>query len=120
MVDATQNLTVIQKSYFVIIDTLICFIFLFEFFYKLNKSDSKAQYIRGHWIDLIASIPFIEFLRVGRLLRLIRLFRILRIGLLFGKQASRLMQVFQKGTFNYIAFVMLNILYWWFNPYVLY
>lgn len=30
------------------------------------------------WIDLISSIPMIDFLRVGRLFRLIRLFRILR------------------------------------------
>ena len=86
-------------------------IFLFEFFYKLKHAESKLIYVRNHWIDLLASIPFIEFLRVGRLLRLVRLLRILRIGLLFGKQAALLNQIWSKGSFNYILILMLILLF---------
>jgi len=34
--------------------------------------------MRWGWIDLLSSIPMVDFLRVGRLLRLIRLLRIVR------------------------------------------
>ena len=111
IVDATQDLTEAQKKYFTLTDNLICLIFLFEFFYKLKHAESKLIYVRNHWIDLLASIPFIEFLRVGRLIRLVRLLRILRIGLLFGKQAALLNQVWSKGSFNYIVILMLILLF---------
>lgn len=34
--------------------------------------------MRWGWIDLLSSIPMVDFLRAGRLLRLIRLFRVIR------------------------------------------
>ncbi len=62
------------------IDTTICFIFIFDFFWKLFTAKDKILYIRQNWINLISSIPFVEFLRIGRLMRILRFLRVLRSG----------------------------------------
>lgn len=60
------------------IDIAICIFFFIEFCIRLYQAESKLKFMKWGWIDLISSIPMIDFLRVGRLLRFIRLFRILR------------------------------------------
>ena len=60
------------------LDNTICFIFLADFFIRFFKSENKLHFMKWGWIDLISSIPTVDFFRVGRLFRLIRLFRILR------------------------------------------
>lgn len=62
----------------VIIDDLICIVFLFDFAQRFYKAENKLEFMKWAWIDLISSIPTLVFLRVGRTLRLIRLLRILR------------------------------------------
>ncbi|SDQ87583.1 ion transporter [Pseudovibrio sp. Tun.PSC04-5.I4] len=59
-------------------DTLVCGIFLIDFFVRLMKSESKAEFMKWGWIDLISSIPLIGPFRYGRIIRLIRIFRALR------------------------------------------
>lgn len=60
------------------VDNGICIFFFAEFTYRFVKAKNKWGFMRWGWIDLVSSIPMIEFLRVGRLLRLIRLLRILK------------------------------------------
>ena len=60
------------------IDYAICLLFLVDFGIRFTKADNKLRFMRWGWIDLISSIPMVDFLRVGRLLRLIRLFRVIR------------------------------------------
>jgi voltage-gated potassium channel len=60
------------------IDNAICVVFLYDFIIRYKKADNKLQFMKWGWIDLIASIPTLDFMRAGRLLRLIRLIRILR------------------------------------------
>ena len=60
------------------LDNAICIFFLIEFFIRFSKSDNKLKFMKWGWIDLISSIPNVDFLRAGRALRLIRLLRILR------------------------------------------
>ena len=59
-------------------DDLICIVFLTDFCVHLYKAESKLEYLKWGWIDLLSSIPMFHYLRPGRTLRLIRLFRILR------------------------------------------
>jgi voltage-gated potassium channel len=77
------------------IDNIVCIIFLYDFFTKLIKAPAKLQYLKWGWIDLVSSIPSVNFLRVGRLARLIRLFRILRA---FRSTKYLLTFVFRKRT----------------------
>jgi voltage-gated potassium channel len=59
-------------------DYLICAFFFFEFLYRFIKADNKLTFMKWGWIDLLSSIPMVDFLRAGRLLRLIRLLRVIR------------------------------------------
>ena len=61
-----------------LVDNVICIFFLFEFGIRFYRAESKLKFMKWGWIDLISSIPNVDFLRAGRALRLIRLLRILR------------------------------------------
>lgn len=61
-----------------VIDTLVCIIFLIDFISRFYKAENKLRFMRWGWIDLLASIPNVEFFRIGRVARLFRLFRIVR------------------------------------------
>jgi voltage-gated potassium channel len=60
------------------IDNLICAIFLLDFIVRFRKAESKLAFMKWGWIDLIASIPTLDFMRAGRLLRIIRIIRLIR------------------------------------------
>ena len=62
-------------SYF---DFAICRFFFLEFIYRFIKAENKMKFMKWGWIDLLSSIPMVDFLRTGRLLRLIRLIRVVR------------------------------------------
>lgn len=59
-------------------DNVICIFFLLDFIIRFYQAENKLRFMRWGWIDLISSIPTLDFLRAGRGLRLIRLLRILR------------------------------------------
>ena len=59
-------------------DYAICAFFFFEFLYRFRLAENKFQFMKWGWIDLIASIPFLDFARAGRVIRLIRLVRVFR------------------------------------------
>ncbi len=60
------------------VDNGICFVFLYDFSRRLARAENKLKFMQWGWIDLISSIPFLDYFRAGRLFRLIRLFRIIR------------------------------------------
>lgn len=60
------------------VDNFICGVFLLDFIIRFRQAENKLQFMKWGWIDLIASIPTLDFMRAGRLLRLIRLIRIIR------------------------------------------
>jgi voltage-gated potassium channel len=53
-------------------------LFLLEFGARLWDAPSRRHYVRGHWIDLLTSVPLVGPLRALRLLRLLRFFRLQR------------------------------------------
>ncbi len=60
------------------IDNFICIVFLVDFWIRFKKADNRVEFMKWGWIDLIASIPFLDFARAGRVIRLIRLVRVFR------------------------------------------
>jgi voltage-gated potassium channel len=61
-----------------LIDNLICGVFLYDFLYRFRRAENKLRFMKWGWIDLVSSIPTLDFMRAGRALRLVRLLRILR------------------------------------------
>ena len=59
-------------------DTVICFIFIGDFFARLYRAESKSAFLKWGWIDLISSIPMLDVFRWGRIARIVRVLRILR------------------------------------------
>jgi voltage-gated potassium channel len=60
------------------IDNFICFIFLIDFWIRFKNADNKLAFMKWGWIDLIASIPFLDYARAGIVIRLVRLIRVFR------------------------------------------
>lgn len=60
------------------VDNGICFVFLYDFSRRFVRAENKLKFMQWGWIDLISSIPFLDYFRAGRIFRLIRLFRIIR------------------------------------------
>jgi len=60
------------------IDTGICFYFLYDFFLRLYQADDKWKFLQWGWIDLVASIPALDWFRLGQLVRVIRILRMVR------------------------------------------
>ncbi|RYD30722.1 MAG: ion transporter, partial [Verrucomicrobiaceae bacterium] len=60
------------------LDSIICMIFLGDFFYRFYRAPSKRRFMRWGWIDLVSSIPMVDIFRSGRVIRVIRVLRVLR------------------------------------------
>jgi voltage-gated potassium channel len=87
------------------LDTIICFIFLGDFFCSLYRAKSKRAFLKWGWIDFISSIPMLTLFRWGRIVRIVRIFRVLRgvrslkfiFGFLFENRA--------RGTFGTVLLI---------------
>lgn len=76
-----------QAHVYDVIDISIAFIFLIEWFYRLQTAPSKKQFVKNCWWELLASIPITSnFAQALRALRILRVLRILRL-------ATRLKQI---------------------------
>lgn len=60
------------------IDHGVCAVLLIDFVVRFRRAESKLEFLRWGWIDLLASIPAIETLRWGRALRVLRVLRVIR------------------------------------------
>lgn len=87
------------------IDFVICLVFLSDFFVNLYCAESKLKYMKWGWIDLLASIPFIDPLRWGRLARVIRILRFLRAI----KSIRFLFQSVQKSKIQSLTILVLFV-----------
>ena len=76
------------------LDTVLSFIFLYDFFRSLNKAADRWKYFKkGGWLDLLGSIPAVTFFRIFRIARIMRILRIIhRVNL------SELLEVYRENT----------------------
>lgn len=59
-------------------DTAVCIVLMADFVMAFRRAKSKLAFMKWGWIDLLASIPNLDFLRWGRLVRVLRVLRLLR------------------------------------------
>ncbi len=84
------------------IDTIICGVFLLDFFVHLWLAPGKKAYLKWGWVDLLSSIPEIEWLRWGRIFRVVRIVRALRS---FNEVREHLSLDRAKGTFGVVTLI---------------
>ena len=65
--DESQAITVVEG--------VLTLVFVLEFGSRFGAAHSRARYLRGHWIDIVALVPTTRGLRLLRLARLLRLVR---------------------------------------------
>lgn len=112
LVDAIFQLPQETRSLLQIFDFFICAVFFLDFCIQFYNAENKLKFMKWGWVDLIASIPMVDFLRLGRLVRLVRILRIIKAF----KSVKAFMDSFflnkAKGTMDsalIIAFMMIII-----------
>jgi voltage-gated potassium channel len=86
------------------VDNIICVVLLIDFSVRFYRAESKREFMKWGWIELLASIPEVEALRWGRLFRV---FRILRIILITRSLREYLTELFRNRTRGGVASVFL-------------
>jgi voltage-gated potassium channel len=92
------------------LDTLICFVFLGDFFHRLYRAERRLAFLKWGWVDFISSIPLLTWFRWGRVVPMIRVIRVLRgarsvkhiLHILFKNEA--------RGIFGTVALVTATLL----------
>jgi len=103
LVDTFFKIPTETSRLLIYIDTAICVFFFFEFSIRFYQAKNKLQFMRWGWIDLVSSIPMLDFVRVGRLLRLIRLLRIIRAFRSTNHLLNHIFRNKAQGTFTSVA-----------------
>lgn len=93
-------------------DTLICFIFIADFFAGLVRAKSKREFLRWGWIDLISSIPALGAFRWGRAVQVVRILRLLRGIRSVKTLASFLLQNRAKSAFAAVTLISVTLVFW--------
>ena len=60
------------------VDLIACVAFFADFVVRFRAAESKLEFMKWGWIDLLASVPNVEVLRIGRFVRVVRVVRLLR------------------------------------------
>lgn len=98
------------------IDTIIWFIFCFDYFIRLSISKDKKKFILENKIDLISIIPFNSMFKALRVLKITRLFKLIKLAkitklvklaVLFSKFKSKINKLMKTNNFNYIVYLTL-------------
>jgi voltage-gated potassium channel len=91
-------------------DTGVCLLFLADFVGSLARAENRWRYLlTWGWIDLLSSIPAVDFLRVGRAARVLRILRVLR-GVRSAKiLADALLKRRAEGTFLAVSLVSVTL-----------
>jgi voltage-gated potassium channel len=85
-------------------DTAVTIFFFLEFTVRISFSIARKQYLKWHWIDLIACIPTVHWLRVARVTRILRLLRLVRL--------IRVFNALNRLGVDVIGYLKLNGLGW--------
>ncbi len=60
------------------VDLFVCVFFLIDFLVCFFTANSKVEYMKWGWLDLVSSIPAVDLLRWGRVSKIVRIIRYLR------------------------------------------
>ncbi len=110
IVDTTFKLSEETSKLLNYIDIAICIFFFTEFCIRFYQAENKLKFMKWGWIDLVSSIPMINFLRVGRLFRLIRLFRILRAFRSTKQFVTHIFRNKAQGTFTSVSIIAILLI----------
>jgi len=68
-----------------IADLIAILIFAIELYGRYKKSQSKTEFLKNNWLEILAILPIGLIFRAGRVLEEIAIFRSLRLGINLGE-----------------------------------
>ncbi len=83
--------------------------FALEFTIRFLIAPSRLDYLKGHWLDLIAIVPVVRWLRVARIARILRLLRIARMARIFRSLDTLGLNISRFLKLNGIQWMMLAL-----------
>lgn len=87
----------------VLVNDIITWIFCVELSLRYLAANSKWQFLREFWLDILAVVPQFRAFRAFRAMRLLRLFRILRFFGVATRLANHFPSIFRRGTTEYLV-----------------
>ncbi|CZF81074.1 pH-gated potassium channel KcsA [Grimontia celer] len=78
MVEILFPLSAETRQILLYVDTLICGVFFIDFVQQFRAAESKLQYMKWGWLDLISCIPLMDVNQFARILRVVRLVRAIK------------------------------------------
>lgn len=105
-----MDANIANSSGYRVLDLLLWFVFVCDYFIQLYFSDDRIEYVQGHILELIAINPFdlfFSFLRLGRLARLFRLVKVTRIFALSNRFWDTINKLLHTNSLSKV--LMLNI-----------
>lgn len=77
--DTLLSLSTSAHDVLSVTDTVLCVLFLADFARNLVKAQRRGRYfLREGWLDLLSSIPAVDWFRLGRISRVARIIRLIR------------------------------------------
>ncbi len=107
----TLELSEISKNVFILIDKLIWFIFVIDYFIRFIISNNKLDFYKKNLIDLISIIPFnsifttLRIVRLAKAIKVTKLIKLFRASILLIKFKNRLGNFFKTNKFNYVVYL---------------
>lgn len=91
-------------------DNAICAIFFIDFCVRFYQAENKLKYMKWGWVDLLSSIPTIDYFRAGRAFRLIRLLRIIRAFRLTRHLINHIFRNRAEGAFTSVFIIAIMLI----------
>lgn len=86
------------------VDLAITIFFVLEFAIRFSAAPSRKEYLKDHWLDLMAVVPLVRWVRIARVVRVIRVMRLMRL--------ARIIDSLDDLGVNFARFARLNGLQW--------
>jgi voltage-gated potassium channel len=106
-------------------DFAVCLVFFFDFLLSFYRAENRWRYLlTWGWLDLLSSIPTIDFARWGRAARVLRILRVMRglratqllAGVMLKKRAQNAMLAALVVALMLVTFCSIAVLYFESGP----
>jgi voltage-gated potassium channel len=98
-----------ELDYLNLLNDFILSLFVIELIIRYIICDNFKQFLKLHWIDIIAILPMLRVFRLGRAFRIVRIFRLLSFGAHVNRHLGVLKTLFQKRLMEYVLLLIFTL-----------
>ncbi len=105
IIDALIDLPTEIHKLIVYTDYIACSVFFLDFLIRFFRAESKLEYMKWGWIDLLASIPANGVFRLGRIARVVQIIRVIKAYRSISHIVENIFKNHMRGTFTFAVIV---------------